>query len=107
MGIVSGEPVSVSLRDSDASRDELEALRDVMRRDAPFPDEPPTLEEAYEPSEEDDRWWAAQCCDPFADRSPFDRWEDLDLEPLPEPGSTAYCNDRGGFFGWPEGTDFS
>lgn len=75
-------PYSVSLDDIDASRDELEALRDVMRRDAPFPDEPPTLDDFAPPSDEDEQWWAAQG-DPLADAGPPE-WTDLDLEPLPE-----------------------
>jgi hypothetical protein len=53
---------SVSLDDADATRDELAALRDVMRSDAPFPDEPPVLDADGDPWD-DDRWQDAILCD--------------------------------------------
>jgi hypothetical protein len=109
-------PHSVSLRDADATSDELEALRGVMRSDEPDWDEPPTLEDSYyPPSDEDSAWWAEASERDLTDAElesirrlglsyPGDclEWASVDLEPLPR---AALSDDHGGFTGWGPGVD--
>jgi hypothetical protein len=76
MKTVPSIPVDV---DTDpATKRDLEDLRNVMRRDDPFPDEAPELD-----------------------------WHDLDLDPLPAawgmPGEDLSDDRNGAFGGWAEG----
>jgi hypothetical protein len=90
-------PHSVSLDDAEASRDELEALRDVMRGDSPFPDEPPSLDDDYPIDSVDTdsrRWWAVET------EPEFGPWEDVDLEPLPEMTTSGSYDLPNGQFGY-------
>lgn len=108
---LSESPVRVSPADPTDDA-EVSALRDILRSDIPYPDEPPTLEDSpptfddwcdfarakaamdastwlgieFGPTDEDSLWWAMQggydLTDPFADRNPVDDWEDLELDDL-------------------------
>jgi hypothetical protein len=54
----------VSLEDSDATREQLQALREIMRQDSPAFDEPPTLDDVFGPSDADAAWWLEQSNSP-------------------------------------------
>jgi hypothetical protein len=66
MSSLSQESSHVSLRDSDASAEEIETLRNIMRSDDIPPDECPELPDdvCFDPSDQDVCWWVEQSNSP-------------------------------------------
>lgn len=59
MSILSGQPCRVSPADP-ADPAEVQALRDVLRRDEPYPDECPEADDFQPPSDADSLWWSIE-----------------------------------------------
>lgn len=66
------ESSAVSLQDSEATRDELEILRNIMRSDRPYYDEAPELPDTFdfEPEPADRVWWSSETGGGFIEGEP-------------------------------------